>query len=212
MTSLRQLLSTHASLLLIDAASTRVQVGLFDASGPTRWQTSGEEASEGVFASIEALRLDLSQIHAFAFCEGPGSVLGVRTTAMAVRTWRALAGRPVFAYCSLALVAHALKQPDVTVIADARRNLWHRFNLEGGLSRSPATGLTGRLVMPDGFRHWSPLPPHVSPTPYVLAELLARTSETNLFRETNAPDAFLHEEPSYATWTPQIHRAPTAKP
>ena len=32
--------------------------------------------------------------------------------------------------------------------------------------------------------------------------------DLDLFRPTDAPDAFLHEEPSYATWTPQIHRAP----
>ena len=33
--------------------------------------------------------------------------------------------------------------------------------------------------------------------------------DADLFRATDAPDAFLHEEPSYATWTPQIHRAPS---
>ena len=30
----------------------------------------------------------------------------------------------------------------------------------------------------------------------------------DLFTATNTPDAFLHEEPAYATWTPQVHRAP----
>jgi hypothetical protein len=29
-----------------------------------------------------------------------------------------------------------------------------------------------------------------------------------LFRQTEEPDAFLHEEPSYAMWTPQVHQAP----
>ncbi len=62
--------------------------------------------------------------------------------------------------------------------------------------------------MPDGFRHWSTLPAGVTGTPYVLADLLPKVADRDLFRATDAPDAFLHEEPSYATWTPQIHRAP----
>lgn len=210
MTSLRKLLTAHAPLLLIDAASARVQVGLVDADGATRWQTSEEEAGVGVFCSVEALGCDLKRVRAFAFCEGPGSVLGVRTAAMALRTWRALALRPAFAYCSLAVVSHALGQPDVSVIADARRDSWHHYSRERGLRRVPATELAGKLVMPEGFRHWSPLPAHVGRTPYLLADLLPRTADADLFRETDAPDAFLHEEPNYATWTPQIHRAPTA--
>jgi tRNA threonylcarbamoyladenosine biosynthesis protein TsaB len=208
MPSLRQLLKSHAPLLLIDAASARVQVGLFESNGVARWQTSDEEAGVGVFRSVEALAFDLNAVRAFAFCEGPGSILGIRTVAMALRTWQALAFRPSFAYCSLAIVARALDQGDVSVIADARRDSWHQYTLGSGLRRVPAAGLTGRLVIPEGFRHWAPLPAKVAVTPYLLADLLPRTAEADLFHETGAPDAFLHEEPSYATWTPHIHRAP----
>jgi tRNA threonylcarbamoyladenosine biosynthesis protein TsaB len=211
MTSLHQLLATQAPLLLLDAASTRVQVGLWAADGSARWQTSDEEAGVGIFRCVEALGFDLNQVRAFAFCEGPGSVLGVRTTAMALRTWRALALRPAFAYCSLALVAHAHPQQDIAVIADARRDSWHRYTIGGGLQRIPATELSGHLIMPDGFRHWSPLPSGVMTTSYDLADLLPRTARGELFRETEAPDAFLHEEPGYATWTPHVHRAPATQ-
>jgi tRNA threonylcarbamoyladenosine biosynthesis protein TsaB len=208
MTSLRHLLAAHAPLLLIDAASTRVQVGLLDADGATRWQTSDEEAGVGVFRCVQAMGSDLNAARAFVFCDGPGSILGIRTAAMALRTWQALAWRPAFAYCSLAVVAHALGQSNVSVIADARRDLWHHYTVGGGLRRVPAAELTGKLVMPEGFRHWSPLPSDVASTSYSLAELLPRIAHADLFREADAPDAFLHEEPSYATWTPHIHRAP----
>jgi hypothetical protein len=43
-----------------------------------------------------------------------------------------------------------------------------------------------------------------------LAELLPRVIDADLCRPTDAPDAFLHEEPSYVTWTAKIHRAPSA--
>lgn len=220
MPSLRQLLAAHAPLLLIDAASARIQVGLFEtgersdlsSSSPSaRWQTSDAEAGIGVFQCVETLGVDLNSIRGFAFCEGPGSVLGIRTVAMALRTWNVLTPRPMFAYQSLAVVAHALGRPDVSVIADARRDAWHHFILGGSLRRMPASELAGELAMPENFRHWSPLPPGVTSAPYALADLLSHVIDAELFRATDEPDAFLHEEPSYVTWTPQIHRAPAPR-
>jgi tRNA threonylcarbamoyladenosine biosynthesis protein TsaB len=210
MSSLRHLLAAHGSLLLLDAASTRVQVGWFSDGDPAhaKWQVADEEAGTGVFRCVEQLGVDVNMIRAFAFCDGPGSILGIRTTAMALRTWQVLAPRPVFAYCSLALVAESLGRDDLTIIADARRDLWHALTRGRALRRVPKNELAGELVMPENFRHWSPLPADVRQVPYSLAELLPRVAEADLFRATDAPDAFLHEEPSYATWTPQIHRAP----
>ena len=69
-----------------------------------------------------------------------------------------------------------------------------------------AAELQGEIVMPENFRHWSPLPPSVSLVPYSLPDLLPRVWDADVLRETNAPDAFLHEEPNYVTWTPQIHQ------
>ena len=47
--------------------------------------------------------------------------------------------------------------------------------------------------------------------PHALTVLeFPRVLDVDLFHETRAPDAFLHEEPSYVTWTPKIHRAPGA--
>ena len=66
----------------------------------------------------------------------------------------------------------------------------------------------GELVTPENFRHWTPLPAEVRRVPYSLEALLPRVAGEDLFLPTEAPDAFLHEEPSYVTWTPQIHRAP----
>jgi tRNA threonylcarbamoyladenosine biosynthesis protein TsaB len=129
---------------------------------------------------------------------------------MAVRTWNVLHARPVFTYASLAVVAHALGRPEVGVIADARRESWHHYAIGRGLRRIPTGELSGECVMPEHFRHWSTLPPGVARVPYSLAELLPKVWDVDLLRTTDAPDAFLHEEPHYVTWTPQIHRAPTA--
>jgi tRNA threonylcarbamoyladenosine biosynthesis protein TsaB len=207
MPSLRQLRDHYASLLLIDAASSQVQVGSLTAKGD-RWQTCDEEAGIGVFRCVEALGVDLAAVDAFVFCEGPGSMLGIRTVAMALRTWNVLSLRPVFSYKSLAVIAHALGASDVTVIADARRETWHTFRVGGQLQRRPVAELPGPLATPQSFRNWSALPANVTRVPYVLPELLAKVTNEDLFRPNDSPDAFLHEEPSYVTWTPQIHRAP----
>jgi tRNA threonylcarbamoyladenosine biosynthesis protein TsaB len=208
MPSLRQLLAAHAPLLVIDAASARIQVGAFAADGTARWAASDEEAGVGIFHAIESLGVNPDSVRAFVFCEGPGSVLGVRTAAMALRTWCALARRPVFAYTSLALVAATLGRPQTSVIADARRDAWHHFVAGGALRRVATADLAGELVMPEHFRNWSQLSAGVQRVPYTLAEMLPRAIDAELFHATDAPDAFLHEEPNYATWTPQIHRAP----
>lgn len=163
-----------------------------------------------VFKGIEQLGVDVAQAGAFVFCDGPGSILGIRTVAMALRAWTTLKPRPIFAYSSLALVAHALPDPEVTVIADARRDAWHTYRRGLGLRRVPTAGLSGTLVMPQGFRNWTALPSNVRPTPYSVGDLLAATSEYELLLPTAEPDAFLHEEPSYVTWTPQVHRAPSS--
>jgi tRNA threonylcarbamoyladenosine biosynthesis protein TsaB len=78
------------------------------------------------------------------------------------------------------------------------------------LRRIPTSELTGELVMPEHFRHWSPLPAGVRLVPYSLPDLLQHVEDADLFHETDAPDAFLHEEPTYVKWIPQIHRAPAS--
>ena len=193
----------------MDAASSRIQVGWLQADGSTRWEQSRDEAGIALFRCVEALAASVPEVGAFIFCDGPGSILGIRTVAMALRAWRVLRPKPCYAYCSLALVAHAAGKAELSVIADARRDSWHRYRLQDGLKRVSNDQLAGPLAMPADFRHWSPLPPNVETLPYSLAEMLSPLGDADLFRKVEEPDAFLHEEPSYVAWTPQIHRRPT---
>jgi tRNA threonylcarbamoyladenosine biosynthesis protein TsaB len=210
MPSLSQILPGNGPLLLLDAASERIQAGLLSAGREPRWASAREEAGTGIFACLDALGADVGGVGAFAFCEGPGSILGIRSAAMAIRAWCALRSRPVHAYLSLGLVAEAEGRDGLEVIADARRGLWHRLRRGRALERVPAAELGPDLATPEGFRHWAPLPPGTASCPYDLAVILGRRSvqEADLFREAPSPDAFLHHEPAYARWTPQIHRAP----
>lgn len=208
MSSLRQILTEHAPLLVIDACSARVQAGWLNSVEDFRWAESTEESGIGIFRCVEELKVVPRDVGAFIFCDGPGSLLGIRTAAMAIRTWCVLSPRPIFSYHSLELVAHFEGRPELSVIADARRDTWHSVSMSTALSRVPTDQLAGRLAMPQGFRNWSKLPAEVETVSYNLAELLPHTMEVDLYHPKSEPEAFLHEEPSYVTWTPHIHRAP----
>jgi tRNA threonylcarbamoyladenosine biosynthesis protein TsaB len=210
MPSLSQILRDYSRLLLIDASSGTIQVGLLGSQDKPRWASRTQDAGVGLFECVDELDVEIDSVGSFAFCEGPGSILGIRTSAMALRMWNVLRPRSTFAYVGLAVVARAVARPEVAFIADARRGLWHRQTMGGKLERVPASELAGELMTPEGFRHWDPLPPGTSTTRYDLAKIFSMPPvyDADLFREAPSPDAFLHREPEYAKWTPHIHRAP----
>jgi tRNA threonylcarbamoyladenosine biosynthesis protein TsaB len=207
MPSLRQILAAHAPVLLLDAASARTQVGWLEVD-QARWQSSDAEAGVALFTAIDQLQVNVAQAGAFVFCDGPGSILGIRTAAMALRTWTVLKPRPVFSYTSLAVVSHALGRPDAAIFVDARRETWHVYQMGLGPRRVTTPELPAVRVMPEHFRHWAPLPAGVTPAGYNLADLWPKVIDADLLRDAPSPDAFLSEEPSYVKWTPRIHRAP----
>jgi tRNA threonylcarbamoyladenosine biosynthesis protein TsaB len=224
MPSLSQLLADHKNVLILDAASTQTQVGLMRLSATAFWQRTPDEAGRGMFEGSERILsesgLRLEDIGAFVFCEGPGSMLGVRTVAMALRTWVTLNSRAVFSYQSLAIAARATwhegEKRKFAVVADARRDTWHlqQINVEGQLAplqRVPATGLPeGELFTPENFRSWATPPRSIGVCGYDLAQLFETLKDDDdLFRATAAPDAFQHEAPEYKKWPAAIHSIET---
>lgn len=223
MPSLRQLLDLHPTLLLIDSASSVVQAAVWQQNRDPVWSVKTGEAGEQIFAVVnDALTRSgqtLDSVDAFVFCDGPGSVLGIRTAAVALRTWSMLRARPVYAFCGLTVVAQSLaltqNKREFAVIADARRDSWHHVDVDADGNISPlkrirTSALAGTLLTPEGFRAWSTPPAQLLTVPYSLAALLPPLIDIELFSLAAEPDAFLHEEPVYQTWTPQVHRAPTA--
>ncbi|HVU17674.1 MAG TPA: hypothetical protein VHD32_12160 [Candidatus Didemnitutus sp.] len=223
MISLRQILGQHGPILVLDAASTRVQVGLLRADADAIWKQPGEDAGKSLFAGTKACldeaKIGVDAVNGFAFCDGPGSMLGIRTAAMAIRTWLVLRPRPVFRYSSLTLLAHHLLRSDrgnFSVIADARRDSWHLASVEGGnvspLRRAASAELAGsgeKLVLPSSFRAWSHSPRATVDAPYAVAGLLATEADTPLFSATDAPDGYQAEPPTYKKWSAQVHSRDT---
>ena len=61
-----------------------------------------------------------------------------------------------------------------------------------------------------GARPTHELNPERRPLFEMLVAAASQVWEADLLRVIDLPDAFLHEEPRYVTWTPQIHRAPAS--
>ncbi|MBA3850483.1 MAG: peptidase M22 [Opitutus sp.] len=228
MASLAQLLASHGCILVLDAASTQMQVGLLRHDAPAVWHRSTDEAGKAAFALTDAClrdaELTLADVRAFAFCSGPGSMLGVRTVAMALRTWQALAPRPAFQYESLHLLALELARVGAarpfTVIADARRDTWHVSAVDAAgavapLRRVPAAELaaaTGDLWQPPALRTWSKPPRAARPCDYDLPHLFAQHAGADVLHAAAMPDAFQHEAPEYKKWSARVHSAASVPP
>ena len=130
-----------ASYLLIDASlPNAIIVAQLDESG-RRWAHFSEEpvaALEGIFSAVETVCPQFSP-SGFLFCEGPGSILGIRIAAAAIRGRNAI-GKPVpvFAFQSLRLVATLIsrdfpQEKEFCVLAESRMNAWNLLSVENGV-------------------------------------------------------------------------------
>ncbi len=209
-------------LLVLDAASPGLVVGLRSgADHAIDWRHSDEEAGIGLSRSIDDLlrsrRLTIADVRTIVFCDGPGSLLGIRLAAMMLRTWLALP-RPrslrVLAYHSLALLAADRlacgEPPPFHVCSDARRGTWNLLSVASGgawsdIKRCPGDAMPREgipLFHPEGFPHWQALPEDTRPAPYRPERVLDLVTAYPLLHETTAPNAFMIEQPTYRTWNP----------
>ncbi len=214
--SFSSLSKNHGNLLVIDAASEVLQVGWIEPNVSPCWIKLSSEAGTGLYQALAELAVSPNDAACFVFCEGPGSMLGIRTIATALRTWTALRPRSVYSYLSLELAAYALGKPGATLIADARRQSWHTLTLDQGgkpseIQRLPTEDLpAGSVYTLAGVRSWTKLPqPAPQEVPYDASVLTTDLANEPLLRKTDDPDAFQPERPTYAQWTPRVHQSPS---
>lgn len=214
-------LPREGRFLIIEAAWPRAAVGIWENGRWHAFLTTEGPAVEALFATIEvALKnagIRLTDIDGFVYGEGPGSILGLRTAAMALRAWNALPGvaaRPTFLVNSLALAA-ALAEAEggarATVFAASRRDRWNVLTPESstwaecdptGLAETPMPRL--RLPARDLGA------PPVDAATFDPVDALAKYPEIllhhKIFRVGAAPDA-ANLANTYAAWTGDRHKA-----
>ncbi len=215
-------------ILVIDTASTLTHVGLGSTAGSWSWHESSEESGTALFRGVDSClkehELALGSMRTIIFCEGPGSMLGIRTAAMAIRTWTAtdvFTDTPVLAYTSLALAAEGLlletASESFTVSIDARRKSWYCLNPDPSESTSitrrvsvdEAGTIASAVYLPRGFPVWNQRPEHWRDCPYEPKWLENSKIRNAILRPVDPPDAFVIDPPVYQRWTPTVSRPVT---
>ena len=222
--SLASVVAAYGSVLVLDPCTIHVQAGVIQTGQPEHWHSGGDDSSIHLFSAVEyclaRAGLKPSQIGAYVFCDGPGSQLGIRTAAMAQRTWQTLRGAPapVFAYRSLrvAALAHARTAPGpFAVVADARRESWHTVRVAADgtatdvlrVTREELSGWPEPLLTPAGFRAWAQPPRPANTCGYDCATMFTALADVPLLFPVGEPEPWLSAPITYMTWTGERHRA-----
>jgi len=223
MSSLTQLLASHDRLLVLDAASIRVQIGLLRAGAPALWRALDEEAGTGIFAGTEAVlkggrdqagrcrrvhflrgsRLDARHAHRR---HGLADLVGAQTTPGLCLPESRRRG----------LLAWSQQARSFAVIADARRDTWHVQSIGADGRLAPLQRIAAPGLPVGGAADSGEFPlMGATAAPRRRLQLRPRADLSHppagdLFRATDAPDAFQHEAPEYKKWSAQVHSAATA--
>lgn len=207
-------------LVLDGSARAGVRVGVLSGG---RWVGQGispDGALEGLFGCVETALADaghkLDDVRSFALCVGPGSVLGIRIAALAVRSWSALAPRPIFVWESLAALARSAlvagEQGPFLVAAESRLKRWHALEVaaDGTLgapfeAEAAQLNACGRRVLASSEAAPGVLTSHVA-VPHPWSALPTFLAQRGFVREEPRPDA-LNVADDFATWSGERHRS-----
>lgn len=203
-------------LVLDGSAREGVRVGVL---GDGRWLAESasdqgplEAAAACVESALRAAGIKVEEVRSFAVCAGPGSILGVRLTAMMVRTWTALSPRPCFVWNALEAAGLAASAggvaPPFAVVSESRLKRWNvlPFSSDGvaGACVELEAAQVGALGLPlTGLADAAPFPVLKSSDPWpLLPALFCRGS---LLRAEARPDA-LNPASAFALWSGERHR------
>jgi tRNA threonylcarbamoyladenosine biosynthesis protein TsaB len=206
-------------LVLDGSARHGVRVGVLQGGRWIAEAQSDEGALEATFACAEeALAkagLQFADLRSFAVCVGPGSMLGIRVTAMAVRTWAALQPCEVWVWEPLVALAAAVRLRGEAgafhVVSESRLKRWHVVSVDADGLPSPAreceveqvAALSGRILTTVTSA------PQVLPAAVVVPEAWSALpkvfAEAGVLRLEPKPEA-LNAAADFATWSGERHR------
>lgn len=219
--------SPHYPLLVIDTSSRTTWVGLKLAPDTLIARSETQDPSKSLFALIDRVlaesERELSEIGSIAYCEGPGSMLGARTTAMTLRTWQAIGLRGasnLFTYNSLhgaaILAEKSADCPDAgVVLTDARRSSWNALAFPTDPDSTPSlvpneslAAETRPCVTFEDFPSWTKTEKELIRLTYRPLEAFADTSLYSYLRPVETATPLTVRSNDFKKWEAKIHTAP----
>lgn len=212
-------------LLVLDASAPTPLAGVWRDGAWLSFVRANLPPAESLFdtvaAALAGAGTGLSDLSGYIYVEGPGSVLGLRSAAMALRVWTRAPGAarlPVFTAGSPALAVSLARtaRPELatrpfTVIAAARRDRWNVLTAGDPAPHECDTAALATLPAPLlklPAREFVAAPADV--ISFDPASELGRHPEVlatpGLLRPTDSPDA-ANIANTYVTWTGERHRA-----
>jgi tRNA threonylcarbamoyladenosine biosynthesis protein TsaB len=213
--------------LVMDASNPACFTGVLDPNNQWLAHKSVEgPALETLFTEVEVVlqeaKIPLQGISRFIYCEGPGSTLGLRLAAMAIRTWRSLHHEtlPCYAYNGLQLAAHCLLRDDPSLteallVADWKKDAWNAVTLQEGQVSACKPINNATLEDWKGSKYHLPqrkgwqAPPSETATLHYNPERLDEIMDApGLLQPVNSPEPFASAPVNFQKWIPDRHRAP----
>lgn len=213
----------HGPILAIDAGGRETCIGVLRDGAWLSRISSVNPPLEALFSltrrCLDDSRLALRDLSGFAFCNGPGSTLGLRLASAALLAWRNLAPEPlpIVHYQSLELAWFPFLRQGSTptgrwLVTDYRKNLWLGAPAEDPkrIQEIDTNFLSG---LETGFYHlpqrksWMPPPGTPEPVDYPFADLPDFLLAQPQPRIESRPVLALPGKSDYRRWTPDRHRA-----
>jgi tRNA threonylcarbamoyladenosine biosynthesis protein TsaB len=212
--------------LVIDGSGSAVFAGLLD--NHDHWLAKIDRAGaplEELFPAVEeALKESnrtLADISSYIYCEGPGSVLGLRLCAMAIETWTRLypQSAQLFKYNSLRLTAlvllHAHPQlKDALIVADWKKGAWNAVFIKDGVVGSTEVIDDAGLAAWDGALYhlpqrkgWQGPPSNAQTLDYNPAIISEIRHHPALLQSSEDVELYSSGINTFQKWTPTRHRA-----
>ena len=220
-------------LLVLDAASKRCFVGLKRSPDHLDFIATEQEATKSLFSSLKTLlsrnQLNLAEIRSIAFCEGPGSMLGIRTTIMAIRTWvgaAILKNATLYAFSSLSLGQRLVQQMPggpsrFLVLTDARRQSWNALECDSTGPDSSKPIILDNIALEQSefpaysfaeFPAWTQTNAPLLTIAYQPERLFEKDDFLSVLQNTDAPAPLSLRPSEYKKWFPKFNPALPAQP
>ena len=212
--------------LVIDGSGSSVFAGLLYQED--RWLAKVERPGaplEDLFPAIEqALSesgLTLADVGSYLYCEGPGSVLGLRLCAMAIETWIRLYpdSAQLYKYNSLQFTAHALlhansELKEALIVADWKKGAWNALYIREGqvgetevIDDARLTDWRGALYHLPQRKGWQKPPEKADTLHYDPSSLSQIRHRPSLLQATASVELYSSGINTFQKWTPTRHQA-----
>lgn len=211
--------------LILDTTSKRTWVGVKRSKDHLQYGAEMAEAGRALFGLVEQ-QLDTAQtalnaLRSLIICGGPGSMLGIRTAAMAARAWSGIgvsAVEETWSYSSLALgkILLSRNKQDRTgaalILTDAKRNSWNAMPYPGKpddqqtvISNDELSSSGMRCVTFDSFARWTEPSVELETVEYRPELAFLDESFLPIARRANILDIPSKQPNEYKKWIPTIH-------